>query len=127
MRSMEMSAKTVEAAVEAACEALGVDRDDIHVSYEVLEFPARKLFKTIPAKVLVKVEEPEAAPVEEVKPAEAAEPAEVVEISDETAPALEQEVVDEMVAEADEETELPLDIAAQNEDFHRVAPSEWGL
>ena len=112
MRSMEMSAKTVEAAVQAACEALGVDRDDIHVSYEVLEFPARKLFKTIPAKVLVKVEEPEPAPVEEVKPAEAAEPAEVVEISDETAPALEQEVVDEMVAEADEETELPLDIEA---------------
>ena len=112
MRSMEMSAKTVEAAVEAACEALGVDRDDIHVSYEVLEFPARKLFKTIPAKVLVKVEEPEPAPVEEVKPAEAAEPAEVVEISDETAPALEQEVVDEMVAEADDETEIPLDIAA---------------
>ena len=110
MRSMEMSAKTVEAAVEAACEALGVDRDDIHVSYEVLEFPARKLFKTIPAKVLVKVEEPEPAPVEEVKPAEAAEPAEVVEISDETAPALEQEVVDEMVAEADDETEIPLDI-----------------
>lgn len=112
MRSMEMSAKTVEAAVEAACEALGVDRDDINVSYEVLEFPARKLFKTIPAKVLVKVEEPEAAPVEEVKPAEAAKPAEVVEISDETAPALEQEVVDEMVAEADEATELPLDIEA---------------
>lgn len=112
MRSMEMSAKTVEAAVEAACEALGVDRDDIHVSYEVLEFPARKLFKTIPAKVLVKVEEPEPAPVEEVKPAEAAEPAEVVEISDETAPALEQEVADEMVAEADDETEIPLDIEA---------------
>ena len=112
MRSMEMSAKTVEAAVEAACEALGVDRDDIHVSYEVLEFPARKLFKTIPAKVLVKVEEPEPAPVEEVKPAEAAEPAEVIEISDETAPALEQEVVDEMVAEADDETEIPLDIEA---------------
>ena len=55
MRSIEMSAKTVEAAVQAACEALGVDRDDINVSYEVLEFPARKLFKTIPAKVLVKV------------------------------------------------------------------------
>ena len=67
MRSIEMSAKTVEAAVQAACEALGVDRDDINVSYEVLEFPARKLFKTIPAKVLVKVEEPE---VEEVKPVE---------------------------------------------------------
>ena len=49
---MEMSAKTVEAAVQAACEALGVDRDDINVSYEVLEFPTRKLFKTIPAKVI---------------------------------------------------------------------------
>ena len=75
MRSMEMSAKTVEAAVQAACEALGVDRDDINVSYEVLEFPTRKLFKTIPAKVLVKVEEPEAE-----KPAEVStKPAEVVE------------------------------------------------
>ena len=31
MRSIEMSAKTVEAAVQAACEALGVDRDDINV------------------------------------------------------------------------------------------------
>ena len=113
MRSMEMSAKTVEAAVQAACEALGVDRDDINVSYEVLEFPTRKLFKTIPAKVLVKVEEPEAAPGEETKPAEVStKPAEVVEISDETAPALEQEVVDEMVAEADDETEIPLDIEA---------------
>ena len=66
MRSIEMSAKTVEAAVQAACEALGVDRDDINVSYEVLEFPTRKLFKTIPAKVLVKVEEPE--PEEEPAP-----------------------------------------------------------
>ena len=59
MRTMEMSAKTVEDAVQAACDALGVDRDDINVSYEVLEFPARKLFKTIPAKVRVTVEEPE--------------------------------------------------------------------
>lgn len=94
MRSMEMSAKTVEAAVQAACEALGVDRDDINVSYEVLEFPTRKLFKTIPAKVLVKVEEPEAAPAPaaEEKPAEVStKPAEVVEISDETAPEIEKQ------------------------------------
>ena len=120
MRSMEMSAKTVEAAVQAACEALGVDRDDINVSYEVLEFPTRKLFKTIPAKVLVKVEEPEAAPapVAEEKPAElSTKPAEVVEISDETAPEITKEVVEEMVEEAapaaaDDETEVPLDIAA---------------
>ena len=119
MRSMEMSAKTVEAAVQAACEALGVDRDDINVSYEVLEFPTRKLFKTIPAKVLVKVEEPEAAPVEETKPAEVStKPAEVVEISDETAPELQKEVVEDMVEEAElapvpgEDVEVPLDIDA---------------
>ena len=119
MRSMEMSAKTVEAAVQAACDALGVDRDDINVSYEVLEFPTRKLFKTIPAKVLVKVEEPEAAPVVEEKPVEAsAKPAEVVEISDETAPEIEKEVVEEMVEDAElapvaeDEVEVPLDIAA---------------
>ena len=75
MRSMEMSAKTVEDAVQAACDALGVDRDDINVSYEVLEFPARKLFKTIPAKVLVKVEEPEAEVAAPVETAPAAQPA----------------------------------------------------
>ena len=119
MRSMEMSAKTVEAAVQAACEALGVDRDDINVSYEVLEFPTRKLFKTIPAKVLVKVEEPEAAPVAEEKPAEVStKTAEVVEISDETAPEIAKEVVEEMVEDAElapvpgEDVEVPLDIAA---------------
>ena len=114
MRSMEMSAKTVEAAVQAACEALGVDRDDINVSYEVLEFPTRKLFKTIPAKVLVKVEE-----LEPEKPAEVStKPAEVVEISDETAPEIQKEVVEDMVEEAElapvpgEEVEVPLDIDA---------------
>ena len=74
MREMEMTAKTVEEAVEAACRALGVDRDDLGVSYEVLEFPARKLFKSIPAKVRVTVEEPEA---ETEAPAEAADNAEV--------------------------------------------------
>ena len=121
MRSMEMSAKTVEAAVQAACEALGVDRDDINVSYEVLEFPTRKLFKTIPAKVLVKVEEPEAAPAPaaEEKPAEVStKPAEFVEISDETAPEIEKAVVEDMVEAAElapvaeDDVEIPLDIAA---------------
>ena len=105
MRSMEMSAKTVEAAVQAACEALGVDRDDINVSYEVLEFPTRKLFKTIPAKVLVKVEEPEAE-----KPAEVStKPAEVVEISDETAPEIQKEVT------LGEANKLRLEMARQRE------------
>ena len=38
MRSIEMSARTVEAAVEAACEALGVSRDDLNVSYEAVSY-----------------------------------------------------------------------------------------
>ena len=115
MRSIEMSAKTVEAAVQAACEALGVDRDDINVSYEVLEFPARKLFKTIPAKVLVKVEEPE---VEEVKPVEAAPaPVEAPAVpAEEAAPAAEPAAEEPAEAPAEEEAsadeEVPLDIAA---------------
>ena len=96
MRSMEMSAKTVEDAVQAACDALGVDRDDINVSYEVLEFPARKLFKTIPAKVLVKVEEPEAEVTAPVEAAPAAQPAPAAPA--EPAPA--------------DDTEVELDIAA---------------
>ena len=87
MRSIEMSARTVEAAVQTACEALGVSRDDLNVSYEVLEFPARKFFKTIPAKVRVTVEEPAepaataaapaapAAPVAQEEPAPAPAPA----------------------------------------------------
>ena len=105
MRSMEMSAKTVEDAVQAACDALGVDRDDMNVSYEVLEFPARKLFKTIPAKVLVKVEEPEtevAAPAETPAPVE--QPAPVADAPAETAPAAEPAPADD--------TEVELDIAA---------------
>ena len=115
MRSIEMSAKTVEAAVQAACEALGVDRDDINVSYEVLEFPARKLFKTIPAKVLVKVEEPE---VEEVKPVEDA-PAPVEALAapaEEAAPAVEPAAEESAEAPVEEDAsadeEVPLDIAA---------------
>ena len=115
MRSIEMSAKTVEAAVQAACEALGVDRDDINVSYEVLEFPARKLFKTIPAKVLVKVEEPE---VEEVKPVEVAPaPVEAPAVpAEEAVPAAEPAAEEPAEASVEEDTsadeEVPLDIAA---------------
>ena len=115
MRSIEMSAKTVEAAVQAACEALGVDRDDINVSYEVLEFPARKLFKTIPAKVLVKVEEPE---VEEVKPVEdAPAPVEAPAVpAEEAAPAVEPAAEESAEAPVEEDAsadeEVSLDIAA---------------
>lgn len=69
-----MSAKTVEEAVQAACEALGVDRDDLNVSYEVLTFPEKKLFRSVPAKVRVKVDdgepEPASAPAAEAPAAE---------------------------------------------------------
>ena len=118
MRSIEMSAKTVEAAVQAACEALGVDRDDINVSYEVLEFPTRKLFKTIPAKVLVKVEEPETEVVKTVEAAPAAPVAEPVEVpaapaAEKTAPVVEAAPAEEPAAEAAEsDEEVALDIAA---------------
>ena len=111
MRSMEMSAKTVEEAVQAACAALGVDRDDINVSYEVLEFPARKLFRTIPAKVRVTVAEPEV--VEEVKPAATpvAEPAPApVEEAPAAPVAAEDKPAEQPTPVSDEEVEL--DIAA---------------
>lgn len=114
MREIEMTAKTVEEAVEAACRELGVDRDDLGVSYEVLEFPTRKLFKSIPAKVRVTVEEPEAeapkaAPVAEAPKTEPAEetPAAPVEEAAAEAPAAEEAAP----AEAGS-GEVPLDIAA---------------
>ena len=111
MRSMEMSAKTVEEAVQAACAALGVDRDDINVSYEVLEFPARKLFRTIPAKVRVTVAEPEV--VEEVKPATApvVEPAPAPVEEAPAAPVTAEDKPAEQPAPVSDE-EVELDIAA---------------
>ena len=75
MRRIVMTGKTVDEAVEAACTQLGVSRDDLNVTYQVLEMPVRKLFKSVPARVEVMVEEeetpaaPETAPVQEVAPA----------------------------------------------------------
>ncbi len=63
IRELEKTGKTVEEAYEAACLELGVSVDDFNVSYEILEMPTRKLFRTIPAKVLVKVETEDKAPV----------------------------------------------------------------
>ena len=120
MREIEMTAKTVEEAVEAACRALGVDRDDLGVSYEVLEFPARRLFKSIPAKVRVTVEEPEApaAPAAQPAPAApetAAAPAPAPAPAPAEAPAAEPaETPAPAPAEADA-AETPLDIAADKQ------------
>ncbi|WP_317321745.1 RNA-binding cell elongation regulator Jag/EloR [Subdoligranulum variabile] len=118
MRSIEMSARTVEDALEAACQALGVDRDDLNVSYEVLEFPARKLFKTIPAKVRVTVEEPETtAPVAEAPAAvetaaPVAEPAAPVEAAPETPAEIPAEAPAAPAEEPAGDEEVALDIAS---------------
>ena len=119
MREIEMTAKTVEEAVEAACRALGVDRDDLGVSYEVLEFPTRRLFKTIPAKVKVTVEEPEApaaepaapAPAEPAAPARPETPAEPAAPAEPAVPAEAAETTGE-AEEAPAGEAVALDIAA---------------
>ncbi|MBQ5755470.1 MAG: Jag N-terminal domain-containing protein, partial [Oscillospiraceae bacterium] len=73
MREIIVTGKTVEEAVLAGCQELGVSRDDLALSYEVLEMPVKKFFKTIPAKVKVVLEEEEApaAPIAPAKKAEA--------------------------------------------------------
>jgi len=53
MQEIIMTGKTVEEAVEAACAALGILRDE--GSVEVLEMPQKRLFGSIPAKVRVYV------------------------------------------------------------------------
>ena len=83
IRTQEATGKTVDEARAKACALLGVQAEDLNVSYEVLEMPQKTGFlglKTTPAKVLVRVELPDApapAPVEEEKaaPVEAPVPA----------------------------------------------------
>ena len=41
MREYVATAKTVEEAIQLGCEALSVDRDDLGVSYEILEMPQK--------------------------------------------------------------------------------------
>lgn len=50
-----MTGKTVEDAVEAACAALALSRDE--VSVEIIDMPQKRLFSSIPAKVRVYVTE----------------------------------------------------------------------
>ena len=117
IRTQEATGKTVDEARANACAKLGVQADDINVSYEVLEMPQKTGFlglKLTPAKVRVTVEEADpvpAAPVVEEKaapapvaeepkaeekpieaaPAEAAEPA-AAPAAEEAAPAEEAKV-----------------------------------
>lgn len=97
IRTQEATGKTVDEARTNACALLGVEKDDINVSYEVLEMPQKTGFlglKLTPAKVRVSVELPDepaaapAAPVEEPTPVveEKAAPVEAEPVVGETAP-----------------------------------------
>ncbi len=118
IRKQEATGKTVDEARAKACALLGVQADDLNVSYEVLEMPQKTGFlglKLTPAKVCVSVEEPDApaaaeekAPVQPVKeevPAPAAQPEAAAEQP--AAPAA--EAAEQPAAE--EETEVPINIA----------------
>ena len=125
IRTQESTGKTVDEARAKACALLGVQADDLNVSYEVLEMPQKTGFlglKTTPAKVRVSVELPDAPaaapakPVEPVaeQPVETAAPVqETAPVAEETpaavaepaAPAAEQTPAAEQPAEAAEETE----------------------
>ena len=128
IRTQEATGKTVDEARINACALLGVEKDDINVSYEVLEMPQKTGFlglKLTPAKVCVSVEEPDApaAPAVEEKKApvqEKAAPAPAVEApaapaepeakaEEAAAPAVEAAAVQQPAAE-EEETEEPINI-----------------
>ncbi len=115
IRMQEATGKTVDEARTNACALLGVEKDDINVSYEVLEMPQKTGFlglKLTPAKVRVSVElpdEPAAAPAAPVE-----EPAPVVE--EKAAPVAAEPVVEETAPEAPAAVEEPAAPAAEGEE-----------
>ena len=126
IRTQEATGKTVDEARTNACALLGVEKDDINVSYEVLEMPQKTGFlglKLTPAKVRVSVElpdEPAAAPAAPVE-----EPAPVVE--EKAAPVAAEPVVEETAPEAPaavEEPTAPAEEAAPAEE--QAAPAAEG-
>ena len=126
IRTQEATGKTVDEARTNACALLGVEKDDINVSYEVLEMPQKTGFlglKLTPAKVRVSVElpdEPVAAPAAPVE-----EPAPVVE--EKAAPVAAEPVVEETAPEAPaavEEPAAPTEEAAPAEE--QAAPAAEG-
>ena len=124
IRKQEATGKTVDEARAKACALLGVQADDLTVSYEVLEMPQKTGFlglKTTPAKVCVSVEEPDAPAAPAAAPAPAAEAAPEVPAAPVEEPAAPVEApaaeVEQPAAEqaapaaaaaADEETEVPI-------------------
>ena len=133
IRTQEATGKTVDEARANACAKLGVQADDINVSYEVLEMPQKTGFlglKLTPAKVRVTVEEADpvpAAPVVEEKaaPAPVAEEPKAEEKTPveeaPAAPAAEEAPAAQPVEEAaeaapaeGEEVEVPIKIEENN-------------
>ena len=110
IRTQESTGKTVDEARAKACALLGVQADDMNVSYEVLEMPQKTGFlglKTTPAKVRVSVEEPDAPAAAPAKPMEvvAEQPVETAAPVQETAPVEEEtSAVEEPAAPAAEQT-----------------------
>ena len=108
IRTQESTGKTVDEARAKACALLGVQADDLNVSYEVLEMPQKTGFlglKTTPAKVRVSVEEPDAPAAAPAKPV-AEQPVETAAPVQETAPVAEKAPVaeEEPAAPAAEQT-----------------------
>ena len=128
IRTQEATGKTVDEARAKACALLGVQAEDLNVSYEVLEMPQKTGFlglKLTPAKVRVSVEEPDAPKAPEA-PAVAEAPAAVpveekveapaAPVAEEEAPAEEPKaeeaapVAEAAPAEEAEEVEVPINI-----------------
>ena len=110
IRTQESTGKTVDEARAKACALLGVQADDLNVSYEVLEMPQKTGFlglKTTPAKVRVSVELPDAPAAAPAKPVEpvAEQPVETAAPVQETAPVAEEVPAAQQPAEAAEEAE----------------------
>ena len=125
IRKQEATGKTVDEARAKACALLGVQADDLNVSYEVLEMPQKTGFlglKTTPAKVCVSVEEPDAPAAPAAAPAPAAEAAPVQETAPEVPAAPVEEPVAPVEAPAAEveqpaaEQAAPADAAAADEE-----------
>ena len=137
IHTQEATGKTVDEARAKACALLGVQAEDLNVSYEVLEMPQKTGFlglKLTPAKVRVSVEEPDvpAAPIVEEAPAPSAEekveapaeeaaapaPAEDVPAAEQPAAPVEEAAApaEETAAPAEEaeEVEVPINIEENN-------------
>ena len=127
IRTQESTGKTVDEARAKACALLGVQADDLNVSYEVLEMPQKTGFlglKTTPAKVRVSVEEPDAPAAAPAKPVEvvAEQPVETAAPVQETAPVAEEvpAAVEEPAAPAAEQASAAQQSAEAAEEAEEV-------